>query len=83
MLSVVTIFVFFQNLDWNALEAKQIPPPIKPVIRDDTDTSNFSEEFTRMVPIDSPAVTPNNADKVFRVRSSLLFNLYVTYFHPP
>lgn len=56
----------FQNLDWDTLAQKKVDPPFKPVVKNDTDTSNFSEEFTKMMPIDSPAIIPKNAEKVFR-----------------
>jgi serine/threonine protein kinase len=36
---------FFEKIDWEALYKKAIPPPIKPVIKSATDTSNF-DEFT-------------------------------------
>ena len=42
-------------------------PPFKPDIQNELDVSNFSEEFTGMVPIDSPAAAPSNADRIFRV----------------
>lgn len=42
------------------------------------DTSNFSEEFTKMPPTDSPAVVPPNYDKIFKgysyVAPSILFS---------
>ena len=50
----------FQGLDWKLLSARQVLPPFKPTVRDETDTSNFSEEFTQMLPVDSPAVIPTN-----------------------
>lgn len=37
---------FFQDIDWNLLRAKNIPPPFKPHISSETDTSNFDPEFT-------------------------------------
>ncbi|XP_066911024.1 ribosomal protein S6 kinase alpha-5-like [Clytia hemisphaerica] len=67
----------FQNFDWDKLGNKMLEPPFKPVIKDDTDTSNFSEEFTRMLPIDSPAIIPKNAEKIFQgysfIAPSVLF----------
>lgn len=38
---------FFKDIDWDALAAKLIPPPFKPVISSETDTSNFDPEFTQ------------------------------------
>lgn len=41
------------------------------------DTSNFSDEFTNMVPACSPGVVPANAEKIFKgysyVAPSILF----------
>lgn len=52
---------------WEALEKREIPPPFKPKIAYELDTSNFAEEFTSQLAADSPAVTPPNCDKMFRV----------------
>ncbi|XP_031357629.1 ribosomal protein S6 kinase alpha-5-like [Photinus pyralis] len=57
---------FFKTLDWKALASKRISAPFKPLIRNELDVSNFSEEFTQMVPTDSPAVVPPNYDKIFK-----------------
>ncbi|XP_049819509.1 ribosomal protein S6 kinase alpha-5 isoform X2 [Aethina tumida] len=69
---------FFKDLDWDKLERKEIPAPFKPVIRNELDVSNFSEEFTAMPPRDSPAVVPPNYDKIFKgysyVAPSVLFS---------
>ncbi|GEQ71493.1 hypothetical protein JCM33374_g5177 [Metschnikowia sp. JCM 33374] len=37
---------FFQDVDWKLLRAKNIPPPFKPHLANETDTSNFDPEFT-------------------------------------
>ncbi|XP_011342029.1 ribosomal protein S6 kinase alpha-5 isoform X2 [Ooceraea biroi] len=62
---------------WEALEKKQIRPPFVPFIAHELDTSNFSDEFTKMTVADSPAIVPPNHDKLFRgysyVAPSILF----------
>lgn len=58
---------FFRGLDWAALAEKRVPAPFVPRIAGELDVSNFSEEFTRMTPTDSPAVIPPNFDKIFKV----------------
>ncbi|XP_065346677.1 ribosomal protein S6 kinase alpha-5-like isoform X1 [Cloeon dipterum] len=57
---------FFEGLDWSLLAQKAIKAPFVPQLTNDLDTSNFSEEFTKMIPTDSPAVVPPNSDKIFR-----------------
>ncbi|CAI5756592.1 unnamed protein product [Candida verbasci] len=37
---------FFNDIDWNLLKSKSIPPPFKPHLTSETDTSNFDPEFT-------------------------------------
>lgn len=37
---------FFQDVDWDLLKTKSIPPPFKPHISSESDTSNFDPEFT-------------------------------------
>ncbi|KAK6201065.1 kinase-like domain-containing protein [Scheffersomyces amazonensis] len=37
---------FFADIDWNLLKSKSIPPPFKPHLTSETDTSNFDPEFT-------------------------------------
>ncbi len=49
------------------LANRRIAAPFKPQIKDETDVSNFSEEFTNMMAADSPAIVPLNSDKIFKV----------------
>ncbi|XP_072751838.1 ribosomal protein S6 kinase alpha-5 isoform X2 [Anoplolepis gracilipes] len=74
---------FFMNaapgFTWKALENKQIKPPIVPKITHELDTSNFSDEFTKMDVTDSPAIVDsNNIIRHFRgysyVAPSILFS---------
>lgn len=44
---------FFKDLDWNALEAKEIEPPFKPKVRSSTDISQIDTVFTQEKPQDS------------------------------
>lgn len=37
---------FFNDIDWDLLKSKSIPPPFKPHLSSETDTSNFDPEFT-------------------------------------
>lgn len=38
---------FFADIDWEALRQKKVPPPFKPHLTSETDTSNFDPEFTQ------------------------------------
>lgn len=49
---------FFADIDWAQLDAKAIPPPFVPVIKSETDTSNFDTFFTQEAAI----VTPPDAE---------------------
>ncbi|KAK4687783.1 serum/glucocorticoid-regulated kinase 2, partial [Tremellales sp. Uapishka_1] len=44
---------FARHIDWKKLMAKKIQPPFKPAVASAIDTSNFDEEFTSEVPLDS------------------------------
>lgn len=57
---------FFWDIDWERLERKQIPAPFTPLIRDELDTSNFSEEFTKLPITDSPTEVPHNSRRLFK-----------------
>lgn len=46
---------FFADIDWDALMHKKIPPPFKPVLKNEHDVSNFDTEFTN-VPIPKTAL---------------------------
>ncbi|KAK2560460.1 Protein kinase C-like [Acropora cervicornis] len=46
---------FFLTVNWDDVYHKRIKPPFKPVVKSDTDVSNFDEDFTNE-PVDlSPA----------------------------
>ncbi|XP_075741478.1 ribosomal protein S6 kinase alpha-5-like isoform X2 [Rhipicephalus microplus] len=69
---------FFKGINWEDLAAKKVPAPFVPKVDDELDVSNFADEFTSMVPADSPALAPISDDKVFKgysyVAPSVLFN---------
>lgn len=56
-----------QDLNWDDLAQKKVPAPFVPRISNELDVSNFSEEFTQLVPQDSPAIVPPDVDKIFKV----------------
>ncbi|XP_035279617.1 ribosomal protein S6 kinase alpha-5 [Anguilla anguilla] len=77
---------FYQKINWEDLAAKKVPAPFKPVIRDELDVSNFSEQFTEMDPAYSPAALPQNCDRIFQGYSfmapSILFKRNVVMDDP-
>ncbi len=50
----------FQNMDWEALLLRKLPPPFLPSIGNKEDVSNFDEEFTTEL----PALTPPREPRV-------------------
>ena len=58
-------------MNWDDLADKRIPAPFVPKIKGELDVSNFSDEFTTMVPADSPAIVPVNSEKLFKVSTIL------------
>ncbi|XP_070162183.1 ribosomal protein S6 kinase alpha-5 isoform X3 [Polyergus mexicanus] len=67
------------DFTWEALENKQIKPPIVPRIEHELDTSNFSDEFTKMPVTETPPIIEdNNIDRHFSgysyVAPSILFS---------
>jgi protein-serine/threonine kinase len=42
------IHPFFDGIDWDALLRKEIPPPFKPVLKSESDVSNFDPVFLPM-----------------------------------
>nr|CAD7576670.1 unnamed protein product [Timema californicum] len=67
------------EINWEDLARKNIPSPFVPKISNELDVSNFSEEFTKMTPADSPAIVPPNFDKVFKIS---LFSKGYSYVSP-
>jgi ribosomal protein S6 kinase alpha-5 len=71
---------FFDSIVWPDLLAKRMPPPFRPNISNELDTNNFSDEFTKQTPFDSPALIPptaTNSENLFRgysyVAPSIIF----------
>lgn len=57
---------FFDEIDWDALKNKKIPPPYKPLLQSEDDTQNFSVEFTTQPPVDIPSSVPNFSETLFK-----------------
>lgn len=54
---------FFKSINWSDLAARRTPAPFTPKIANELDVSNFSEEFTSMVPNLSILLADNNNNK--------------------
>ncbi|CAB3398223.1 unnamed protein product [Caenorhabditis bovis] len=46
---------FFREIDWDALEARQVKPPFKPKIKSKRDANNFDSDFTKEEPVLTPS----------------------------
>ncbi|XP_020282437.1 calcium-independent protein kinase C isoform X2 [Pseudomyrmex gracilis] len=45
---------FYKKIDWEALEARRVQPPVKPEIKNEKDASNFDKDFTQEPPVLTP-----------------------------
>src|SRR5436305_168710 len=45
---------FFKGINWEDIYHKRIPPPFKPTVKNEKDTSNFDQEFTSVTPVLTP-----------------------------
>lgn len=50
---------FFHDVDWDALSKKLCPPPFKPKLKGELDTSNFDPEFTNALNVGGEASSLN------------------------
>ena len=67
---------FFEKIDWNKLEKKQITPPFKPKIRYQGDVRNFDKMFTDM-PINSTLGTKEQMNPSSTIKNSK--NTYINF----
>ncbi|KAK2580133.1 hypothetical protein KPH14_012410 [Odynerus spinipes] len=58
--NAIKVHPFFQHMDWDALEARTVKPPIKPKVQSKKDALNFDAEFTR----EDPELTPEDPEVV-------------------
>ncbi|KAE9555456.1 hypothetical protein FO519_001311 [Halicephalobus sp. NKZ332] len=69
---------FFKGINWEFVEQKKLPPPIKPVMSGKMDLNNFAPEFTNQAPLFSPAESPPDYKGIFRgysfVSPSVIFS---------
>ncbi|XP_067336863.1 protein kinase C eta type isoform X2 [Channa argus] len=65
--SAVTSHPFFEAIDWEKLNLREIEPPFKPRIKTPEDVNNFDPDFTQeeptLTPIDDPLIPPINQEE--------------------
>ena len=65
---------FFKNVNWEDVLAKRVTPPVPESMlkKNQDDTSNFDNKFTKQTPVDSPddSLLSESANEVFKVRKS-------------
>ena len=54
---------FFKGIDWDLLRARQVEPPYRPKVKNDTDVSLFDPVFTGEAPKDSLVVSNLSTDE--------------------
>ncbi|XP_066587199.1 ribosomal protein S6 kinase beta-1-like [Prorops nasuta] len=78
----ITRHNFFKHINWNDVIARKLEPPFKPVLKSADDTSQFDEQFTGTVPVDSPveSTLSESANMIFEgftyVAPSVLEEMY-------
>lgn len=52
---------FFRGVNWEDVYEKRVPPPFKPTVKNEKDTSNFDTEFTSVTPVLTPVQSGKSA----------------------
>ncbi|XP_015931041.1 atypical protein kinase C [Parasteatoda tepidariorum] len=64
--SDITSHAFFKSVDWQLLEAKQVPPPYKPKLETDRDLEHFDPQFTS----EPVLLTPDDSSEIEKIDQS-------------
>ncbi|OXU27594.1 hypothetical protein TSAR_008124 [Trichomalopsis sarcophagae] len=73
---------FFNHINWQDVISRKLVPPFKPSLKSADDTSQFDEQFTATVPVDSPveSMLSESANMIFQgftyVAPSVLEEMY-------
>ncbi|KAJ8680255.1 hypothetical protein QAD02_016042 [Eretmocerus hayati] len=73
---------FFKHINWQDVISRKLEPPFKPSLKSADDTSQFDEQFTANVPVDSPveSTLSESANMIFQgftyVAPSVLEEMY-------
>ncbi|XP_003396592.1 ribosomal protein S6 kinase beta-1-like [Bombus affinis] len=59
---------FFKHIKWQDVISRKLEPPFKPSLKSADDTSQFDEQFTATVPVDSPveSTLSESANMIFQ-----------------
>ncbi|XP_061943381.1 ribosomal protein S6 kinase beta-1 isoform X2 [Apis cerana] len=59
---------FFEHINWQDVISRKLEPPFKPSLKSADDTSQFDEQFTATVPVDSPveSTLSESANMIFQ-----------------
>ncbi|OAD59563.1 Ribosomal protein S6 kinase beta-1 [Eufriesea mexicana] len=59
---------FFKHINWQDVISRKLEPPFKPSLKSADDTSQFDEQFTATVPVDSPveSTLSESANMIFQ-----------------
>lgn len=58
--NAIKVHPFFQHMDWEALEARRVKPPMQPKVHSKKDAQYFDTEFTQ----EDPKLTPEDPEVV-------------------
>ncbi|XP_046824489.1 ribosomal protein S6 kinase beta-1-like isoform X1 [Vespa crabro] len=73
---------FFKHINWEDVISRKLEPPFKPSLKSADDTSQFDEQFTATIPVDSPveSTLSESANMIFQgftyVAPSVLEEMY-------
>lgn len=73
---------FFKHISWQDVISRKLEPPFKPCLKSADDTSQFDEQFTATIPVDSPveSTLSESANMIFQgftyVAPSVLEGMY-------
>jgi serine/threonine protein kinase len=74
---------FFRGVNWEDVYEKRLPPPFKPTVKNEKDTSNFDTEFTSVTPVLTPVQSGefeiHGFDWIERVLTLLCFSTLTSY----
>lgn len=73
---------FFKHIHWHDVISKKLEPPFKPLLKSPDDTSQFDDQFTQIVPVDSPVESnlSESANMIFQVSFYFFLFFFIIFF---